>query len=249
MQIIPPIRAGRRLASLCLAAALLSACSDDRQPTDEVAGTWALEDDAGGAVYLRIGADSIHVYTQDGLDDCFDLDAYAIDDVDGDRFRLSRGEEERTIFLRRDDDDLILEVADQPERYVATSLDPSTLLMCEGPSTGADCASLPALVVDQTMTGSIEGSDEMNPDGTHYDLYRLTGPGDVHVEMESAEIDSYLVLFDSAGVFLAQNDDASNLTLNARLSPSLESGCHIVMATTAFAEDFGEYDISLSTPN
>lgn len=249
MHMNAPKRAGRRLAPLLLAAALLGACGDDRQPTDDVAGTWAIADDSGGAVYLRIAGDSLHVYTQDGNADCFDLDAYEIDPIDGDRFRLRRGEEERTILLRRDEDDLIVEVADQPARYVQTSLDPATLLLCGAPGTSAECESLPLLVMDQALLATIEGSDDMNADGTHYDLYQVSGPGAVRIEMESSEVDSYLVLFDSAGVFLAQNDDASNLTLNARLTPTLEAGCHIVMATTAFAEDFGGYDIALRTPN
>lgn len=241
----------RRGAYALLLAAGLGACgSDGPGPTDEVEGVWAFVSDTADAVYLRIEGDSIWEYTEDGLADCFELTEWRITDIEGDRFRLKAGERERTVFLRIDEDDLLVEVSGSTARYTSSDANPETLPLCQPTNPGADCATLPLLTMDQTLDGAIAGSDEANPDGSHYDLYRvqMADPLAVEIEMASTEVDSYLVLYDSAGAFIEQNDDASTLTLDARLTPSLTAGCFILMATTSFAAEFGEYELSLSTP-
>ena len=248
------LSARRGTACCALAAALLSvaACDDDpRRAAGAVAGTWVLVEPEGEeTVYLRITADSVVVFQEDEIADCFERTDYEILDVDGDRFELGVGDDEVTIHMRRDDDQLVVDAFDVEQRYDASTVDPGTLLLCGPPSTDADCATLPALAFDATVDGTITSGDDETPGGEHFDEYRLdvAAADSVQIDMESGDVDSYLFLFDSAGAFIAQNDDRSSLTLDARIGTTLAPACYIVMATTAFPDEFGDYELTVSLP-
>ena len=247
--------ARRSLAALALLLPLAAGACDDGplRRDEEVEGTWALVSDSA-TVYLRITADSMQVYEEDPAGGCFDRVDYVILGQDGDDFRIANAADstsEIRMQMRLDEAELVVTIADQQARYVTATLDPATLLPCDPPSTGADCATLPLLTVESETEGTLEGSDDQNPDGSRYDLYRLqpTSAANLRIDMTSGAIDSYLVLFDSVGAFLEENDDVSALTLNARIAPSVEADvCYIVMATSALADELGDYLLDVSVP-
>lgn len=244
---------GLRLVGLLSAIVLnAAACDDDpRRAAGAVAGTWVLVEPEGEeTVYLRITTDSIEVYEEDEIADCFERVGYEILGVDGDRFRLRVGEDELTIRMRREEEQLVIDAFDVLQRYDATTVELGALVLCEPVNPNVDCATLPALTIDAAAGGTIAGVDEENPDGRHYDLFRFepVAADSFHVDMESGEVDSYVVLYDSAGAWIAWNDDRSALTLDARVRATLEPGCYIVMATTAFPDEFGDYELTVTAP-
>ena len=246
-------RGRARVALLALLVGGLVACGGDERATADVEGTWAIAADTAGEVFLRISAESISVWREDTLADCFErIDYDILGDPDGTRFRVTTSDEDAafTIRLRRDDEDLIVDAFGQEVRYEASTVDPETLLVCEPTSPDVDCATLTPIAVGDTTEGSIEAADDENPNGSHYDLYRLQlgGPAELRIDMESNELDSYLLLFDSATAVVDENDDASNLTLDARLENTFGAGCYILMAASRFADDFGDYRLRVIVP-
>jgi hypothetical protein len=71
-------------------------------------------------------------------------------------------------------------------------------------------------------------------DAAYLDQHKLevTRRGVVVVTMNSAELDSYLIVADSRGAVISRNDN-SGPENNARLSISLEPGAYVIIATTA----------------
>ena len=243
----------RVLAGLALAlgGAFASACDDNPiLGPGEYQGTWSVSDSTG-TVVLVVTSDSIHEYDLDPIADCYEHTAYRIIEIDGRDFRLGTIGDTLRVELYRDGEELVSVVGNGREvRYDDSSVDPATLPLCPPPSVTAACIEQDALTIDGTAAGTIDESDEENPDGTHYDLYRIdvTTPVELRIEMSSS-FDSYLILFDSVGTLVTLNDDASDRTLDARITRAFDPGCWIVMATTAFAGRFGDYEVSVEAPN
>ena len=255
---LPPTRRARPRARRLLPLALgllLVACKDDPvRVTDDVAGTWTALGPQGTRQYLRIASDEIEVFSEvfseDLLADCFNRALYEIVEIDGDVFRLSNQDTEFSISLRRDGEQLVVTVSNVAIDYSRTTVDPSTLPLCPGPTPDVPCADLPPLTIPGTVSGSLTASDGENADGSRFDLHRVQvdTPLDLVLVMRSGEVDSYLILFDEVGGVIAENDDASSLTLDARIAPTLQPGCYILMATSAETADLGEYRIESSIP-
>lgn len=74
-------------------------------------------------------------------------------------------------------------------------------------------------------------------DSTFADFYQITLPADgpLDVRLESSDFDAYLVLMDSKGAVLAEDDDSGGNT-NARITPSLPAGTYTIVA-----KPFGDY--------
>ena len=91
------------------------------------------------------------------------------------------------------------------------------------------------------------GDCEFSLDNSYVDVYELTlaAPTTVAIDMVSAEVDSYLGLFDGAGVFLAE-DDNSGGTRNAQLVRSLPAGTYRIWANTIAGGIGGAYIIAVS---
>lgn len=239
------IRGGSSLLALVLAVAVPSACDDNPiLGPGEFQGTWSLTD-SSGTVVLVITSDSIHEYDQDPIADCYEHVAYEIIGIDGREFELGMIGDTIVVELHRDDEHLVAVIGNREVRYVDSSIDPATLPLCPPPGVTVSCGEQEPLAIDSTAEGTIEGSDEVNPNGTHYDLYRVDVAASTALQFDmSSSFDSYLLLFDSLGTFVTRNDDASNLTLDARIRHTLDPGCWILMATTAFADRFGDYELS-----
>lgn len=241
-----------RAAGLCLAVVALVACGGDSEgPPGDVQGTWSLVADTTQSVYLRVAADDVEVWVEDRIADCFERTLYTVIEVDGTTFRLDDGADTIAVQMRRDGDELILTAFGDSEAYAATDVDLASLPLCAQVNPGAVCAEQPPLIVGDTIERTLSPTDTENPDGSRRDLYRLDveATADLVVEMSSTVLDSYLVLYDASGEDIVEfNDDASDLTLDARIAPTLAPGCWILMATSAGPDEFGEYLLTVSNP-
>ena len=176
---------------------------------------------------------------------------YQVVDIDGTRFELASGPDTLAVHLRRDADRLILTAFDDSEAYAATDIDPATLPVCVPETLDVECAVQLLLVVGDTIERTLSPTDPQRTNGSHMDLYRIdvAAAADLVVEMSSEEIDASLALYDATGVsVVAANDDASELTLDARIEATLDAGCWILVATSAGADEFGDYQLTVSNP-
>ncbi|MFQ3616903.1 MAG: S8 family peptidase [Cyanobacteriota bacterium] len=106
----------------------------------------------------------------------------------------------------------------------------------------------------QTINESLSRWDARNPtrSNTYKDDYRLrsaTG-GQVQLDLISGQFDAYLQIVDSrTGRVITANDDGGDGT-NARLTLDLQAGiAYIVRVTSYWANETGNYSLTLSTPN
>lgn len=240
----------RLLLALGLTIAAVACGDDPVRVTDDVIGTWTAVADDGGTEYIRITEADLETFSEDLFGGCFESVPYEILEIDGPSYRITDQVDTFSVELRREDENLRVAAAGSALTYSRTTFDPQTLSLCAVPNPDVACADLPALAADAALEASITAIDSTNGDGTHYDAYRIDvdATTDVALEMRSSEIDSYLYLFADAGALVAQDDDASSRTLDARIEVLLDPGCYVVVATTAGPADFGEYVIELILP-
>lgn len=242
------------LATLMLPLAVLTACDS---PTDDdaadIRGLWEAQD-AGFTVYLDISSNELELYFgSHGI--CFEHTRYDIVHISGDTYALSLpgtvdGEE---IIIRRSDNRL--EIRDPGQSgsvvyYNQSTEDVSQLDICAGGGADPDivCTDLPPVEVGASVTGSLSSTDPTTVYGTHYDLYRLdlTTARQVRVDLESVDFDSYLVIYDADGAYLADNDDAHDETVDASLTLDLAAGCYRIEATSFIGGETGSYTLSVN---
>lgn len=244
----------RRAAGLgsLLLLLLPGACGDNpvfRDPGD-VNGTWTLPSDKGDAVFLVVTADRIDEYREDPIADCFEHTVYTILETEGYDFRIASQTDTFSIELRREGDDLLVTVFDSLRAYLPSTQDVGSLTLCTPNNPGVVCAEQPGIAIGASIEGELASTDPENPDGSRRDLYRLdvAATTALRIDMSSTEVDSYLVLYEEDGAVHSQNDDRSNLTLDARLTPTLEPGCYLIGATSAGPGELGDYTLEVSTP-
>ena len=87
--------------------------------------------------------------------------------------------------------------------------------------------------------GSLNVASCQYIDDTFADVYRLqvAAPGNLHVEMDSGDVDAYLILLDSMGNLLDQDDDSGGGT-NALLTTQVDAGVYYVVAKSYFASGY-----------
>ena len=86
-------------------------------------------------------------------------------------------------------------------------------------------------------------------DSSFFDIYTFEGKAgqEVILEMSSNDIDSYLILLDTTGQELAQDDDGGE-NRNARIRVTLpENGTYTLLANSAQGQEFGTYLLSANT--
>lgn len=233
-----------------LAALSLAACGGDDDddggplgPGSDVTGTWY-----GGAAggYVRIGTEEIDLYVD--LGDCYFHVTYEILDVDGDTYTLNFEGMQGQIEIRRDGADLIIDDGEELI-YEASDVDVDTLTICEGiggnlePMLGT-CTSYDPLVLGVPDGGTLSTTDATDPNGYHYDAYRLelASAGTVEISETSDDIDSFLYLYSAAGVLLESNDDDGG-NFDALITADLDAGCYIVVASSFGPGETGSYVI------
>jgi hypothetical protein len=91
------------------------------------------------------------------------------------------------------------------------------------------------------------GDCEFSVDNSYVDVYELTlaAPATIAIDMVSAEVNSYLGLFDATGTFLGE-DDNSGGSGNAQLVRSLPAGTYRIWANTIAGGIGGAYIIAVS---
>jgi hypothetical protein len=88
-----------------------------------------------------------------------------------------------------------------------------------------------------TVTGVITYTACQYPGGVFADLYQLNLPADAPIDLRlnSAEFDAYLLLLDSKGAVIDEDDDSGGGT-NARIARNLPAGAYTIVV-----EPFGDY--------
>lgn len=110
------------------------------------------------------------------------------------------------------------------------------------------CPFVTPIAVGQRVESRLAlGDCEFTQDNSYVDVYELTlaAPTTVAIDMVSAEVDSYIGLFDGTGVFLAE-DDNSGGSRNAQLERALPSGKYRIWANTTAGGIGGAYIIAVS---
>ena len=98
------------------------------------------------------------------------------------------------------------------------------------------------------QTGRLAPGDEVAPDGTLFDLYSFEGQAGqlVTISLESREFDTYLVLVDSSGGVVADNDDIDTSTTNSRITATLPlSGVYNIVVNGYSTADQGAYSLTV----
>lgn len=105
-----------------------------------------------------------------------------------------------------------------------------------------------SLVLGQTATGSLETSDPVFPDSTHYDQWTYSGRSGerVQITLESSAFDAYLIVARQTGdsfESLEEDDDGAGGT-NARVTIELPAdGTYLVAANSYVGGVLGEYTL------
>jgi hypothetical protein len=110
------------------------------------------------------------------------------------------------------------------------------------------CGAQPLLALGGTAAGTLSTTSCQYIDGTFADIYPVTLTADTSVDLrlDSAAFDAYLILLDSKGNLLAQDDDSGGGT-NSRIVQDLPAGTYYVVAKP-FANYYsvGPYTLSLA---
>ena len=98
------------------------------------------------------------------------------------------------------------------------------------------------------IDGNLGSESKVLPvDNSYYDLYAFEGKAgqQIYIDMSSEQIDSYLILLNSNGQELAQDDDSGG-EKNARIVITLpENGTYKLLANSYEAGDSGEYKLKI----
>jgi hypothetical protein len=99
------------------------------------------------------------------------------------------------------------------------------------------CTPKATVALTGSVTGTIGYTGCQYPDSTFADIYQvtLTTSGTLDVRLNSSAFDAYLVLLDSKGALVTQDDDSGGGT-NARITAPLAAGNYYIVA-----KPFGDY--------
>ena len=110
------------------------------------------------------------------------------------------------------------------------------------------CPFVTPLTVGEAQTGRLAlGDCEFRVDESYVDVYDFTfsAAERVQIDMVSSEIDSYLGLFNSAGGFVTQDDNAGGAS-NARIVSQLAAGRYRIWANTTKGAVSGAYTLTVT---
>lgn len=247
----------RRATLLALLVLPLTAFTGCDSPTDteseDVRGVWVGQD-GDATIYLEISSTEVGVYLG-SHSTCFEHIQYEIVNTSGDTYTLSLPGTTFTeeLVIRRSGDRLEVSDPNNPNSatfYNRSSEDVSQLEVCAGGGADPDivCTDLPRIDVGESVNGSLTTADPRSIYGSYFDLYslQLTTGQEVTVDLQSTEIDSYLVVYDEDGGKIAENDDANDETFDASLTLDLAPGCYRIEATSFEAEETGSYTLSVN---
>ena len=107
------------------------------------------------------------------------------------------------------------------------------------------CTIAQPYTVGTTANGTLASTDCADSDGTPLDRYdfSLTSSQTVTFNLQSAEFDTFLYLFDADGALMAYNDDIVGST-NSRLTVALAAGSYAIGASGYYTDSRGTYTLS-----
>jgi hypothetical protein len=114
----------------------------------------------------------------------------------------------------------------------------------------AQAASIPSTAgVILDIQDEIDRNSSVLPsDGSRYNEHTFQGQAgqEVTIRMQSRELDTYLILLGPDGNVVAQNDDASSLTINSEITVTLpQSGTYTVIANAYDSSGRGRYSLTV----
>ncbi len=118
-----------------------------------------------------------------------------------------------------------------------------TMLVGENP-----CETAAPISFGQTVNGQLSSTDCRLDDNSYADFYYFNGTQgqQVTVAMNSTAFDTYLGLANETGTFVVEDDDGGGGT-NSRIVATLpQTGLYIILANSVFANQFGNYSVSLN---
>lgn len=112
---------------------------------------------------------------------------------------------------------------------------------------GDPCATASPIYFGQSISAKLESTDCRLDDGSYADFYTFDGLQGEQIDLRMAGyFDSYLGVANESGTWVIEDDDGGGYP-HARITATLpESGTYIVLANSAFADEFGDYNLSLS---
>jgi FG-GAP-like repeat/FG-GAP repeat len=113
---------------------------------------------------------------------------------------------------------------------------------------GDPCETAEPISFGQTVNGQLSSADCRLDDNSYADFYYFNGTQgqQVTAAMNSTAFDTYLGLANETGSFVVEDDDGGGGT-NSRIIATLpETGLYIILANSAFANQFGNYSVSLT---
>lgn len=252
MTSIPHTHARGLWLAAVLAGLLVAGC--DESGTDvqsgPITGVWVAQL-AGGNLYLDITDDSLVYYTEATAEDCADRYAYTLESLGGNRYRLTSTVNAATLesTITATSNELTWNTGGGAAVFQrAEGVDPSTIHVCAG---GGDdpalvCAELPVLPLAQDVADSLTQADALERD-RYYDVYGFQPVEQMTatISLTSSEFDAYLYVYEADGTLLAENDDVSADTVNARLTLELVPVCYRIEVTTFDTGVTGDYTLRI----
>ena len=97
-----------------------------------------------------------------------------------------------------------------------------------------------------TVTGILTVESCRFSDGTRADIWRLTlaAPAIITIDMTSTDVDPFLIVRDSTGFLIAQDDDGAG-SPNARITHGFAAGTYYIIANTYYQNEYGGYELSI----
>ena len=111
------------------------------------------------------------------------------------------------------------------------------------------CDDPQAIAFGQTVTGTLDADDCLQPGGAFQESWELVLANDTtaRIDLESDAFDAFLVLKDSDGTILATNDDGGS-GLNSRIDRALTAGTYEIVASSFTAGQTGTYQLTVDVP-
>jgi len=119
-----------------------------------------------------------------------------------------------------------------------------SLTLSEGP----EPLQAQSVAIGDTVAGALTDDDGKSANGVPADAWRFEGRAGqrIRIDMTSADLDTYLELFDANGVSLATDDDGGPEGTNSRLTFTLPADGAYVVEARPFASGTGDYSLSLA---
>lgn len=100
--------------------------------------------------------------------------------------------------------------------------------------------------IGSTVTGVLTEESCRFSDGTRADRWRLVldSAAIITIDMTSDDVDSYLIVRNSEGTLIAQDDEGGG-SPHARITHGFAAGTYYIIANTYYQDEYGGYTLSI----